>query len=89
MPAAERYTAHTTSFNTNWVNGRILCISLGARQLLLVREQDTDEDSPLAGEFNGEFNGKENSQTNGFEHTIKSSILTNLIFRKRAGEERH
>jgi hypothetical protein len=50
--------------------------------LSLVREQDTDEDRPIAGEFNGEFNGGEKSQTNGFEHTIESSILTDLIFRK-------
>jgi hypothetical protein len=29
----------------------------------------------------------ENSQTNGLEHTIESSILTDLIFRKSAEEE--
>jgi hypothetical protein len=31
----------------------------------------------------------ENSQTNGLEHTIESSILTDLILRKTAEEERH
>jgi hypothetical protein len=30
----------------------------------------------------------ENSQTNGLEHTIESSILTDLILRKTAEEER-
>jgi hypothetical protein len=29
----------------------------------------------------------ENSQTNGFEHTIESIILTDLIFREAVGEE--
>jgi hypothetical protein len=29
----------------------------------------------------------ENRQTNGFEHTIESSILMDLIFRKTAEEE--
>jgi hypothetical protein len=58
-------STHTTSFNTNWVNGRILCVrdrskgvkptfwstTVVARQSL-IGEQDTDEldeDSPLAG----------------------------------------
>jgi hypothetical protein len=31
----------------------------------------------------------ENSQTNGLEHTIEFSILTDLILRKTAEEERH
>jgi hypothetical protein len=43
--------------------------------------QDTGEDGPLAGEFNGEFIGGESSQTNGFEHIIKFSFLTDMIFR--------
>jgi hypothetical protein len=29
----------------------------------------------------------ENSQTNGFQHTIESSILTDLILRKTTEEE--
>jgi hypothetical protein len=33
------------------------------------------------------FQAGENSQTNGLEHTIKSSILTDLILRKIAEEE--
>jgi hypothetical protein len=31
----------------------------------------------------------ENSQTNGLEHTIESSILTDLTLRKTAEDERH
>ena len=55
----------------------------GVRPLALVGEQETDEDSPLAGEFDGEFNGGEN----GFQHSIESSTLTDLMFRKIAEEE--
>jgi hypothetical protein len=62
-------------------------IRLGARPLSLVKEQETDEDGPLAGEFNGEFNGGENSQTNGFEYTIDYSILNDLILREKEEEE--
>jgi hypothetical protein len=77
-------------YSASGIGKRESTIRLGARQLSLVREQDTDEDRPLctlAAEFNGEFNGGENSQTNGLEHTIESSILTDLIFRKSAEEE--
>jgi hypothetical protein len=73
-------------YSASEIGKRESSICLGARQLSLVRvgEQDTDEDSPLAGEFNGDFNGGEDSQTNGFKHTIESSILTDLTFRKSA-----
>ena len=58
----------------------------GARPLSLVSEQETDEDGLLAGEFNGIPSQREQPNQR-FEHTIESSILTDLILRETSEEE--
>jgi hypothetical protein len=59
-------------YSASGIGKRESSIRLGARQLSLVREKETDEDGPLAGEFNCNFKSEFNcgeSQTNGFKHT--------------------
>jgi hypothetical protein len=56
-----------------------------ARPLSLVSDQKKDDEGLLAGELNG-IPSRRECQTNGFVDAIESSTLTDLIFRKTAGQ---
>jgi hypothetical protein len=82
---------YTTSFNTNWVKGRIFCVGdrKGVKHsswstTVVARQRPGKMKTALWQTSLTASQAGENSQTNGLEHTIESSILTDLILRKNA-----